>query len=123
MELPVQAFQPLGLGMITVLGLGLAALSLHFGFIRKSAFSGERTLHQELERLFSEIGLRLKMLPASGRLGSFLAREKQEEIGRMLADLQGRLRYLDEHFRLRYEARAGRLMVDAAKVGITLPPP
>ncbi|GEM_PF-5858435 len=79
---------------------------------------------KELDRLLADISRALRFLSGPSRSGGlFMLREKQEELGRLLTELQKRMRMLDERNRLKYEARAEGILADAAKMGITLPPP
>ncbi len=81
-------------------------------------------LRADFYRLFQEISRTLRFLASLARAGGlFLVREKHKELGRLLSELQRRISLLDEKNRQKYEARAQSLMADAAKVGITLPPP
>jgi hypothetical protein len=79
---------------------------------------------KDLERLISDISRAVRYLAGPSRSGGlFMIREKQEELGRLLADLQRRMRMLDERGRRKYEPRAEGILADAAKLGVTLPPP
>lgn len=79
-------------------------------------------MQRELDRLFSDISRGLRILSAPTRAGGMFYREKQEEVGRMLYELQHRLRLLDDRIRQPYEAKAGQVLAQAARAGITLPP-
>lgn len=104
-------------------GLGLSIMALRSGQ-RKPASSIKHGLHRDLDRLFTEIGRGLRMLSSPARFGGMgLLREKQSEVERQLAELQKRLRHLEDGVRDRYEARAQRILAQAARFGITLPPP
>jgi hypothetical protein len=104
-------------------GLGLSFLALRSG-TRKPAGAAKHSLHRDLDRLFTEIGRGLRMLSSPTRFGGMgLLREKQSEVERQLSELQRRLRHLEDGVRDRYEARAQRILAQAARFGITLPPP
>lgn len=90
------------------------------GKINRST-SGENP-SKDLERLFSDIRRALRVLASPARAGGMYYREKQEEVGRLLFDMQARLRLLDDGIRERYEAKAGHVLAEAARAGITLPP-
>lgn len=104
-------------------GLGLSFLALRSG-ARKPAGAPKSTLHRDLDRLFADIGRGLRMLSSPARFGGMgLLREKQSEVERQLSELQRRLRHLEDGVRDRYEERAQRILAQAARFGITLPPP
>lgn len=105
-----------------MLGLILIGMSLRAVFSRKPGHAQADGLPRDLDRLFSDISRGLRALSSPARVGGLFYREKQEEVGRLLADLQGRLRLLDEAVRPRYEAKAGQVLAEAARAGITLPP-
>jgi hypothetical protein len=52
-----------------------------------------------------------------------LMHERLEEVARLLIELQRRLRMLEDGVREKYEARTHRLLAQAARFGITIPPP
>jgi hypothetical protein len=80
--------------------------------------------NRDLDRLFAETSRALRALSAPSRLGGFsLLREKQMVAYRLLEDLQGRMRLLEDRARRKYEGRAERLLALAAHYDITLPPP
>jgi hypothetical protein len=95
----------------------------------KSPSSAVHTVHfkdrrKDLNRLMQEISRALRFLSGPPRSGGlFLIREQHEELGRLLSELQRRMRLLDEPNRRKYEPKAELILIDAAKVGITLPPP
>lgn len=113
---------PLGLTLFGCLGLALIVFSLRVLRARRGAAGTGANLPRELDRLLADIGRGLRALSARTRSGGRLHRDKQAEVGRLLAEMQVRLRQLDDGSRQRYEARAGQVLVDAARVGITLPP-
>lgn len=76
----------------------------------------------EIEQLLARIRRGLRSLASPARAGGLFYREKQEEIGSLLSDLQGRLRLLDDRARRYYENRASQILAEAARAGITLPP-
>jgi hypothetical protein len=130
MNISSLSIHPLGIVLVGAIGLALILLSLRAAAAGKgSRFAGPglrpsgRGLHSDLERLFSDISRGLRFLTSPARAGGFLYREKQEEIGRQLAELQSRLRLLEDPDRRKYEGKAGRILEEAAQVGITLPPP
>gem|GEM_PF-5195995 len=107
-------------------GFVLIWFALRSGF-RKQAKEGKTSggrFHRDVDRLFSDISKGLRFLSTQGRFtGMALMREKQEEVERQLSELQGRLRHLEDGVRDKYEARAHRILAQAARFGITLPPP
>lgn len=105
-----------------MLGLILMGMSLRAMFGGKPGPVHGDAMPKDLDRLFSDITRGLRILSSPARAGGLFYREKQEEVGRMLADLQSRLRLLDEAIRPRYEAKAGQVLAEAARAGITLPP-
>lgn len=105
-----------------LLGLILIAMTLRALFGGKPSTAQGEGLPKDLDRLFTDITRGLRSLSSPARAGGLFYREKQEEVGRMLSDLQSRLRLLDETIRPRYEAKAGQVLADAARAGITLPP-
>ncbi len=112
-----------GVLLLGIFGLGLSLLALRSG-ARKPAALLSQTLHRDLDRLFGDIGRGLRMLGTPTRFGGMgLFREKQTEVERQLSELQGRLRHLEDGVRNRYEERAQRILAQAARFGITLPPP
>lgn len=119
---PLSSIPSLSAILFGAIGLALVALSLRALMARRKPASPGSDLHKELENLLSEIGRGLRALSAPARAGGMNHRVRQEEVGRQLAEMQRRLRLLDEPGRLRYEARAGQVLVDAARAGITLPP-
>lgn len=104
-------------------GLGLAWLHLRNGS-RKPGLTFGQNLHRDLDRLFTDISRGLRALASGPRFGGMgLMREKHEEVSRLLSELQKRLRMLEDDVREKYEARAHRILAQAARLGITLPPP
>ena len=104
-------------------GMGLGFLAMRSGS-RKSAKAKGEPGRGDVDRLLSDIGRGLRLLSAPNRVGGMgLFREKQYELGRQLAELQRLLRQLEDHARERYENRAQRVLEQAARYGITLPPP
>lgn len=107
--------------MFGIIGMALVGLSMAAMIQRRSRPSG-LVPDNDLDRLFSDIRRALRVLSSPARAGGMYYREKQEEVGRLLSDLQGRLRHLDDGLRQSYEARASQVLADAARAGITLPP-
>lgn len=112
----------LGLIAFGLIGLALVLLSLRNMLSRGVDMHAGDDLQKELDRLFSDIGRGLRVLSSPARAGGLFYREKQEEVGRMLSELQNRLRLLDDGSRQPFEARAGQVLAEAARAGITLPP-
>lgn len=82
------------------------------------------SFHRELDPLFADTKRALRVLSMSARQGGVaLMHENQEEVGRLLIEIQSRLRMLDEGVRRKYEPKALGILTQAAKAGITLPPP
>jgi hypothetical protein len=125
MNWALQILYPFGIFLVGVIGVALVGLSLRAA----ASARGNRLpirgggFHAEVERLLSDISRGLRILTSPARAGGFLHREKQEEVGRKLAELQSRLRLLEDPERRKYEGKAGRILAEAAQVGITLPPP
>ena len=118
-----ESFSLYGVLLLGGFGLGLSWLAVRSG-ARKPGASLSQSLHRDLDRLFAEIGRGLRMLSTPTRFGGMgLLREKQSEVERQLSELQGRLRHLEDGVRNRYEERAQRVLAQAARFGITLPPP
>jgi hypothetical protein len=115
--------QPLGIALMGAIGLALVLFSLRAASLGRGVRSLSAGLHDDLDRLMGDISRSLRILTSPARAGGFLYREKQEEVGRLLAEMQSRLRLMDDPTRLKYEGRAGRVLNEAARVGITLPPP
>ena len=103
-------------------GLALIGCLLYAVLARASDEPSEDHARREIEHLLADIGRRLRALSAPARAGGLFYREKQEELGRMLSELQARLRLLEDAERLPYEARAGQVLAAAARAGITVPP-
>lgn len=117
-----ETFSLYGVLVLGGFGLGLSFLALRGR--RKPAHPRNQGMHRDLERLFTEIGRGLRMLSSPTRFGGMgLLREKQFEVERQLAEMQRRLRHLEDGVRDRYEERAQRILAQAARFGITLPPP
>jgi hypothetical protein len=117
------SFSLYGVVVLGSFGLGLGFLALRSGSRRPGVSLGH-SLHRDLERLFSEIGRGLRMLSTPTRFGGMgLLRAKQTEVERQLSELQRRLRHLEDGVRDKYEVRAQRILAQAARFGITLPPP
>jgi hypothetical protein len=121
----VSLTDPTGLGgLVAILvGLSLVLLLALALFSRARPAGGEPGRDRELDALLRRIGRDLRDLTSPARAGGLFYREAHEEVGRQLAELQARLRLLDDTARLPYEARAGKLLAAAARVGIILPPP
>jgi hypothetical protein len=112
-----------GVVLLGGFGLGLTWFALRNGS-RKPGQSLGQNRSRDLERLFTEIAKGLRALSSSSRIGGMsLMHERQEEMARLLLELQRRLRMLEDGVREKYEARAHRLLAQAARFGITLPPP
>jgi hypothetical protein len=104
-------------------GIGLGFLAMRSG-ARKTPKAEGGPVRVDVDRLLSDIGRGLRLLSAPSRIGGMaLVREKQYELGRQLAELQRQLRHLEDSARERYENRAQRVLEQAARHGITLPPP
>jgi hypothetical protein len=103
-------------------GLALIGYLLYAVLTRTADELPEDNFHREIEILFTEISRRLRGLSSPARAGGLFYREKQEELGRLLSELQARLRLLEDADRLPYEARAGQVLAAAARAGITVPP-
>jgi hypothetical protein len=121
MENPMDSLSPVSLVLAGILGMALVGLSWRVLITGRSGGEGEG-LHRDLDRLLSEITRGLRVLASPGRAGGLFYREKQEEVGRLLSELQGRLRLLEDSLRQPYEAKASQVLADAARAGITLPP-
>ncbi len=105
------------------IGLGLALFAVRNGSWKSGKALGQN-LHRDLDRLFNDISRGLRALATGPRFGGTgLMREKHEEVSRLLSDLQWRLRMLEDGVRDKYEARAHKILAQAARFGITLPPP
>jgi hypothetical protein len=103
-------------------GLGLAWLALKNGS-QKPGSNVRRNPHRDLDQLFSDISRGLGTLSSSRFGGLSLMRENQDEVERLLSELQRRLRMLEDGVREKYEERTHRILAKAARFGITLPPP
>lgn len=118
------SFSALGVITLGIFGIGLGFLALRSGSRKQGASTMGRNLHRDLDRLFTDIAQGLRMLSSPAGFGGMgLLREKQYEVARLLGELQRRLRHMDDRVRDRYEARAQRILEQAARFGITLPPP
>ncbi|MDB5049884.1 MAG: hypothetical protein JWO30_2955 [Fibrobacteres bacterium] len=104
------------------LGLGLAWFAVRNGS-QKTVSGIRQNLHRDLDRLFSDISKGLGSLSSSRFGGLAVTREKQDEVERLLSELQRRLRMLEDGVREKYEERTHRVLAKAARFGITLPPP
>lgn len=114
----------LSLALMGALGLGLAFLALRSGQPRKTASMSGNGMPRDLDRLFVDISRGLRAVASSSRMGGFaVMQEKHAELERLLSEMQRRLRMLEDSARNKYEARAHRILVQAARIGITLPPP
>jgi hypothetical protein len=115
------SFSTYGAYTMGLFGIGLGFLALRGGGRKSPQGKGGRV---DVDRLLSEIGRGLRLLSAPNRIGGMgLVRQKQYELGRQLAELQRQLRHLEDSARERYEDRAQRVLEQAARYGITLPPP
>lgn len=121
MEIPLSFLSTWSLIIFGSIGLLLVGLSLRALFTGRPGTEGEG-LHRELDRLFADITRGLRILASPARAGGLFYREKQEEVGRLLSELQSRLRLLEDGLRQPYEAKASQVLADAARAGITLPP-
>jgi hypothetical protein len=102
-------------------GFALTWFALRNG---KPAKTQERGFQKDLDRLFTEISKGLRFMATPNRFGGMgLMREKQVEVERQLFELQRRLRHLEDGVRDKYEAKTHRILAQAARFGITLPPP
>ena len=112
-----------GAVMMGSLGFALTWAALRSGF-KGPARVERRKFQRDIDRLFSDIADGLRYLATSGKFGGMrVMRLKQEEVERMLSELQHRLRHLEDGVRDKYEARTHRILAQAARFGITLPPP
>lgn len=117
------SFSNYGAYTMGLFGIGLGFLAMRSG-ARKASKGEGGPVRVDVDRLLSDIGRGLRMLSVPPRMGGMgLVREKQYELGRQLAELQRQLRHLEDKARERYETRAQRVLEQAARVGITLPPP
>jgi hypothetical protein len=114
---------PVSIALIGVLGLVLVLFTVRAASASRGGRSLAGSFPDDIERLLGDISRGLRILTSPARAGGFLYREKQEEVGRLLAEMQSRLRLLEDPVRIKYEGKAGRVMNEAARVGITLPPP
>lgn len=121
MEISLASLSSLSLILFAMVGLILVGLSLRALVMGRTLRKGEG-LQQELDRLFGDITRGLRNLASPARAGGLFYREKQEEVGRLLSELQARLRLLEDGLRQPYEAKASQVLADAARAGITLPP-
>ncbi len=120
MDLPFSSLPGLGAVLLLVIGLSLVLLLVLSSFSRAQTESADGDRH--LDVLLRDIRRGIRKLSSPARAGGFFYRETQEEVGRLLSELQGRLHLLDDPARQRYEARAGQVLADAARAGITVPP-
>jgi hypothetical protein len=112
-----------GVFILGMFGVVLGLLALRGGTRKPAGLPGHR-LPKDPDRLLSEIGRGLRMLSTPSRFGGTgLIREKQYEVARQLGELQRCLRHLEDKVRERYEDRAQRILEQAARCGITVPPP
>jgi hypothetical protein len=121
MEISMASLSTLSLLLFALVGLVLVGLSLR-AFLAGGGKGEGEGLQRELDRLFGDITRGLRILASPARAGGLFYREKQEEVGRLLSELQGRLRLLEDDLRQPYEAKASQVLADAARAGITLPP-
>jgi hypothetical protein len=123
MSFPAASLPTLSLILFLFLGLVLVALSLR-GILAGRPASGSPAVgvQRDLDALFSDITRGLRTLASPTRAGGLFHREKQEEVGRLLSELQNRLSLLEDARRRPYEAKANQVLADAARAGITLPP-
>jgi hypothetical protein len=118
----MNSLSSLSLVLFGLIGLALITLSLRALLGGRPRAATREGLPRELDRLFSDISRGLRVLSSPARAGGMFYREKQEEVGRMLSELQNRLRLLDDGIRQPYEAKAGQVLAEAARAGITVPP-
>lgn len=119
MDLPLDSLSGLGLVVPVIIGLSLCLLLTLAVFARPRPDGEEGS--RPLEALLRDIARGLRKLSSPARAGGLFYRETEEEVGRLLAELQGRLRHLDASDRGPYEARIGQVLAEAAHAGITLP--
>jgi hypothetical protein len=120
------SFSSYGVFILGMFGIVLGIFALRGGARKPAGLPGQGSqgMRKDPDRLISEIGRGLRMLSAPSRIGGMgLFREKQMEVARQLGELQRCLRHLEEKARKRYEDRAQRVLEQAARCGITLPPP
>ncbi|MEO7426033.1 MAG: hypothetical protein ABI036_12660 [Fibrobacteria bacterium] len=118
-------------GVLILAGLGLALTWLSFRNRSSQGIPGSggpaalsQGIPRDLDGLFADISRALRALSAPSRYGGMgLMREKHAEVRRLLFELQRRLRLLEDGVRDKYEARAHRILAQAARFDITLPPP
>lgn len=111
----------LGLFLLGSIGVVLVGLSLR-GLRAGRQAAAPMGWQRELDRLLADITRGLRSLASPARAGGLFYREKQEEVARLLSELQARLRLLEDELRRPYEAKASQVLADAARAGITLPP-
>jgi hypothetical protein len=118
------SFSSYGVFILGMFGIVLGLLALRGGARKPAGFPG-KGMRKDPDRLLSEIGRGLRMLSTPPRPGggTGLIRAKQYEVARQLGELQRCLRQLEDNVRERYERRAQRVLEQAARCGITLPPP
>ena len=118
-----ESFSSIGVVIMGFLGIAFGFFAFRSGSRRQTRVPGDR-MHTDLDGLLSEIGRGLRMLSTPSRFGGMgLLREKQYEVERQLGELQRRMRHVEDKVRERYEDRAQRILEQAARYGITLPPP
>jgi hypothetical protein len=116
------SFSSYGVFILGLFGIVLGVLAMRGGTRKPAGFPGGEPV--DLDRLLSEIGRGLRMLSTPARFGGMaLLREKQQEVARLLGELQRRLRQLEDGASSRYEERAQKVLELAARCGITVPPP
>lgn len=117
------SFSSYGVFILGLFGIVLSLVAMR-GSSRKPAGMPGRGLDADPDRLLTEIGRGLRMLSVPSRIGGMaILREKQYEVARQLGELQRCLRQLEDKARKRYEGRAQRVLEQAARCGITVPPP
>lgn len=121
MDISPAHLSTLSLFLFGAIGLVLVGVTLRAVYAGRHASEPEGR-HRELDRLFADISRGLRILASPARAGGLFYREKQEEVGRLLSELQSRLRLLEDGMRQPYEARASQVLADAARAGITVPP-
>lgn len=117
------SFSSYGVFILGLFGIVLGLVAMR-GSARKPAGLPGRGLDADPDRLLTEIGRGLRMLSVPSRFGGMaVLREKQYEVARQLGELQRCLRHLEDKVRERYEDRTQRVLEQAARCGITVPPP
>lgn len=105
--------------VFTLIGFGLVLLLILSLFARDRGEDHDRV---SLDDLLRRITISLRKLSSPARAGGLFYVEAKEEVAGLLAELQGRIRLLDDAARHPYESRAAELFAAAARAGILVPP-